>query len=254
MRIIKKVPSNLVGDHYLIGELNYKHELLLINDEGIIFQDINNKENKKKKIKKQLNFDQTTIYASSTELLMLTPIRKEGKGYLIIEEFGYPNKITELILSRKELEEYFKPNITTYYHYQKHITNNLPIPSIEEIVKQYKNDISKFIFDNLNFAEKVKNLYESTMYEKDTTNKIKMIKQLIDKAQIDSILPTYNINENLGNIIMIKKEKDLIKICGIEIQFFSENQYKVILKNYPIKTYKSKTFEKTKLLLPYIKI
>lgn len=254
MRIIKKIPTNLVKDDYLISKLNYKNELLLINDEGILFQDINNNEKKKRQIKKRLKFDQTTIYVSSTELLMLTPIKKDGKGYLIIEEFGYSNKTTELILSRCELEDFFKPNNETYYHLKNHITNNLPIPTVEEILVNYKNAISKFIFDNLNFAEKVKNLYESTMYEKDTTNNIKMIKKLIDKAQIDSILPTYNIIENLGNIIMIKKGNDLITIQGIEIQFLSEDNYKVILKKFPIKSYKSKNFEKTKSLLPYFKL
>lgn len=254
MRIIKKIPNHLVHDTFLISELSYKRELVLMNQDGILYQDLNNKDRKKKKVSQKLEFDKTNLYITPEELLMLTPIQKDGKGYMIIEEFDKSNKITEYYFTKEELDNFFIPNQDTIYLYQSHLSFQLPIPTLEEIFENYKKDIRDFIFSNLSIAEKTQHLYETTIYNCDYPDKLKMIERVIAKSQIDSLAPNYNFSKKFGNIIMIKRLNNELTVSILELLYMGEDSYKVVLKNYPINTYASKTFEKSKSLLPYFKL
>lgn len=254
MRIIKKIPNHLIHDTFLIAELSYKRELMLMNQEGILYQDLNNSSRKKKKINQKLEYDETNLYITPEEILMLTPIKKDGKGYIIIEEFDKSNKITEYYLTKEELDTFFATNPDTIYLYQKHLSFSLPLLTSAEILKNYKQELNEHVFSNLNFAERTKNLYEENIYQNDYSQKAKMLKKIIEDAKMDSIIPEYNIYANLGPVIMIKRINEVLTVNILEILYMGEDSYKIVLKNYPIKTYTSKTFEKTRSLLPYFKL
>jgi len=243
MRIIKKHPKELTFDDYLIAKLKYKKQMVLMNENEIVYEDYRWL-NEKIIHSQSISYNSPHLFITTDNIFVLTA----KEGYLIIDYLDNRPIYQYEIVSRNKLIEIFKEQENTIFIYNNIISKEIKVPTNEEILTSYKKEVSNYLLNSEYVTEREKDSFDE-YYNKNLDKQITYtINKLINKIEIDDIAEGYQILKETNDIIICKSLENGFEIKLVQVFFINSNTYKLVTKNIPIKTYKEKDLSKAKKL------
>lgn len=253
IKVVRRVPSHYVQDDCIQEMVGYRDGLYILASEGIVYKDFPNEETineylnderrvnfpynnipthirrigfrKYKMVNRILDFDKVYVHFTGQGIYTEQAIKNGKEALVVFSKMMYLNEPEEEMLTREELEKYFSEREDAYYFCKGQPTHALRLPSDEQILNKFKNEVAKNLTDNTT--------------DRTTTLECidELIDNLVDSITIEQVPANYDFLAKDNNILVVSNKNGVIQIDTIDIKFMAENLFKLIKKSLPIKFY-----------------